>query len=386
MTDNIEKEYSHLKIGAKKKPAGLQRFISNEAYDKGIIDSSLLINIFENSISGILVQTAVRNSEGKITDFKTIMMNPAAEEITGFNKKDILDEKIRDKFPGMKNDGLFDKYIAVMETGVPQVFVHRFKNEAVDIHAVVHLAKHENCIIKNFFDITRRYKAEKEVENINKDLKLLAEHLQYVERIERRKISRELHDKLAQIISVLGMNLDYLNKNAAEASASPFKTEFLREAAGMKSLLNDASDAVRDILSHLRVDVTLKKGLNAALRKTAADFEKDTGIKTQLITEKKNPVIGERASLAVFRIIQEALSNIKRHSGADKALIEFNDDGDSYSFRIKDNGKGFNIKNGIQKMSYGLIVMKERAIIAGADIDISSAEGGGTCVHVVIPK
>jgi signal transduction histidine kinase len=153
----------------------------------------------------------------------------------------------------------------------------------------------------------------------------------------------------------------------------------------MYELIDEAIQTVKRISTELRPGVLDDLGLSAAIEWAGQEFEKRTEIKLEFTSRPKDIILDGDRSTAIFRIFQEALTNIVRHANATKARISLKQDGDRVVLRIRDNGKGIDKKQLSDPKAFGLIGMRERAMSKGGDVKISATPGGGTTIIVSIP-
>ena len=201
---------------------------------------------------------------------------------------------------------------------------------------------------------------------------------------ERSRIVREIHDVPIQAMVNMGIRLELclqvLDKDMEKARS------YIRE---LKEQVNTNIQDLRKIIYNLRPMSLDDLGLVATIEKLLADFEKDTGIKTDFKLMGEPVEVKELVQIAVFRIIQEALNNIRRHSKSTEAAVKLEFMEKSMSLLIKDNGIGFNVEEVCdwreEDRCFGLIGMRERVELLQGYMDINSEKGQGTSIFVRIP-
>lgn len=193
---------------------------------------------------------------------------------------------------------------------------------------------------------------------------------------ERTRIAREIHDELGQALTGVKMDLAWVR------SRLPHDGAIQERFDAMGGLLEDAVQIGRRISSDLRPGVLDDLGLVAALQWQAREFTKRTGIAVRIDAPEDVPVPDERAT-AAFRICQEALTNVSRHSAATRVQIEVTGHDQTLSLVIRDNGKGFEMTR--KEGSFGLMGMQERAQTWGGKVRVESAVGAGTTVTLSLP-
>ena len=196
---------------------------------------------------------------------------------------------------------------------------------------------------------------------------------------ERSRISRELHDSLAQRLGSLILKLDVLRDTVKDAN----KADALNQIAKIKHDTQGTYLEVREIIDQLRVKMPESSQIMAALAEYTQDFCHNTGIECKLYLADGHADLQPLAAVEILRIVQEALNNVKKHSGANEIEVKFESTTADIKVIIKDNGKGF--IPALVKGQHGLTVMKERAESIGGKFDIVTNPGQGTSIEVTIP-
>jgi signal transduction histidine kinase len=207
----------------------------------------------------------------------------------------------------------------------------------------------------------------------------LAGRLQSIREEERTRIARELHDELGQALTAIRMNVSWMGRHAQD------EENRVSERARTTTVLIDSTiDSVRRIAAELRPGV-LDFGLTAAIEWQAQEFESQTGIPCELLLESGSLALDEQVSVAIFRILQETLTNVARHAEATSVVIRFRcENGEALLF-VQDNGRGVNAEILAGKRSLGLVGMRERAKLLGGTLSVQGAAGRGTTVQACIP-
>ena len=218
-------------------------------------------------------------------------------------------------------------------------------------------------------------------------LRALAARLESVREEERTRISREIHDELGQTLTGVRMDLDRLEERVA---AMPSLTDGERAAidakiASVRRLADSGLDTARRISRQLRPSVLDVLGLRAGIEWQLEEFQARTKIGTELLAPDTLGDVGDAASIALFRILQESLTNVMRHAGATMVTVRVERDGGSIVMEVMDNGKGFEQPDRAYPISLGLLGMRERATTLGGLTTVTSTVGRGTTVHVTVP-
>lgn len=261
--------------------------------------------------------------------------------------------------------------------------VHRAKDKKlvpVEINSHLFLFNNRLTVLSIARDITERKQAEEKLTRSSKLLRELASHLQSIREEERTLIAREIHDELGQVLTVLKIHTSLMAKKLNQ------NPESLKEKINSLTALIDKSiESVQKISSKLRPGILDELGLNAAIEWQTEEFEKLTGIRCSIVLTKEDIVLDANRSTAVFRIFQEALTNIARHSNADKVSVSLLTDRSNLYLEIKDNGKGISPEQIKDFRSLGIHSMEERAIVFGGQVNVDGFAGKGTIVKVEIP-
>ena len=232
------------------------------------------------------------------------------------------------------------------------------------------------CLIVS--DLSEVKRAEQELRASSEQLRNLAARLLSIREEERTRIAREVHDELGQSLTAVKMDLSWL-----AGRLSPGDGPLLGRIRSTLQLADSTLQSVRRISTELRPGV-LDLGLAAALEWQVREFQARTGIRCRLRLSGQE-VVAPDVSTALFRILQEALTNVARHAGATRAEVVLKKQPDTLVLQIRDNGRGFNPANSSSSKSLGLLGMRERSAILGGRVDLSSAPGKGTRVTARIP-
>jgi signal transduction histidine kinase len=196
---------------------------------------------------------------------------------------------------------------------------------------------------------------------------------------ERSRLSRELHDSLAQRISGQILKIDILRGAVSDANTA----DALGQIAKLKHDMQDTYLEVREIIDQLRIKMPEDPRIIPTLAQYTQEFAHSMGIDCQLHMADGHIELQPLATVEILRVVQEALNNVKKHSGADLIEVKFESTRDLVRVIIRDNGKGF-MPNTV-KGHHGLTVMKERAEGLGGKLEILSSPGRGTTIEIAIP-
>ena len=228
---------------------------------------------------------------------------------------------------------------------------------------------------------TERTRAGEELRRSQEELRTLAARLQAVREEERARLAREIHDELSGSLTTLKMDLSLLPDRAAKD-----RNLFLEKLTSMSVLIDDTLARVHKIVTELRPVVLDKVGLVAAIEWQASEFQERLGIACETHLPAEEILSDSDRSTAVFRILQEALTNVMRHANATKVVVDLRSEAESLILSVRDNGKGIDPKVIYAHNSTGLLGMRERALSLGGVTRITTLPEGGTLVSVRIPQ
>jgi len=228
--------------------------------------------------------------------------------------------------------------------------------------------------------IREKEQAEEELKYSYLQIRKLASHLQNIREEERASMAREIHDELGQYLTALKLDVGWLSLRLKEALPP-----IVEKIQGMEKLLSTALITVKKLASELHPALLDKLGLIEAIKWQSREFEKRSGIKVTLSLPEELKDISSKTNIALFRIYQESLTNVARHSGASNVLCSLKKDKEDLHFTITDDGKGFDVTVTEQLHSLGLLGMRERSVMIGGKYQITSEPGKGTTVYAMLP-
>jgi PAS domain S-box-containing protein len=228
-------------------------------------------------------------------------------------------------------------------------------------------------------DITDRKHAEEELRSSRERLRSLSAHLHTVREQERTSIAREIHDELGQILTALKMDISWLGTKYKDDELIFEKTK------SMIKLIDSSIRTVKRISSDLRPVVLDDLGLLAAIEWQAEEFQKRTGIECEVHFEPEDIILDRAVSTTVFRIFQEAMTNVIRHAEATKVKVRVEEKDGQIVLGVEDNGKGITEEQKNDPQSFGLIGIRERVHFFGGEARIRGDRGEGTTLTITIP-
>ncbi len=319
-------------------------------------------------------------------DLVPVYQSPAAERLTGISLED------RQGRAGVQHThpddvAMVQKAIdsSLLHPGQPIPFQSRLrhsKGHYLWIEGVVTNLLHDNSVRAlafNYRDVTQRKVAEEKLNESLEQTRLLASHLQDVREEERAAMAREIHDELGQQLTGLKMDVTWLSKKTGDDE------KIQQKIKGTLELLDTMVKTVRKIATELRPSILDDLGLVEAMSWQSNEFEKRSGIGVQFRADETDIPIAGNIAIALFRIYQESLTNVARHSGATRVDTQLKVCDNRLILIITDNGKGFDIQKTGYKKTLGLLGMKERSLMIGGSYDLTSIPGAGTTVLVSVP-
>ena len=234
-------------------------------------------------------------------------------------------------------------------------------------------------------DISERKRAEEELRASREQLRAIAAGSQAAREEERTKIAREIHDLLAQELTRLKIDIVWVEQDFAKHRNITHPETLLGRLSEMRHSVDAAIDCVQGIATDLRPVVLDSLGLCATIEWQARNFQSRTGILCLADVPAEEIVEDSDTATAIFRILQETLTNVSRHSKATQVNILLQIETGQVVMRVYDNGCGISLDTINNPMSIGLAGMRERAQLLGGQFEIKRRPGSGTQIEVRIP-
>lgn len=255
-------------------------------------------------------------------------------------------------------------------------------NMFIDIKAIPQFDNEKRFagVIHVVSNITKLKQSEKELRNSRKKLRNLASHLLSVREEERAVIAREIHDELAQLLTSLKMDLFLLEKKLPKGHKSAHEIN-----KSMLETVDVTISTVKRISSDLRPRLLDDLGLIAAIKWHARRLQDRTGIVCEVIRNSDISNLDQKCAITIFRIFQEALTNICRHANATKVKTTFKKTDCKLLMEVSDNGRGITEEQISDTQSLGLIGMRERVNLLKGKVEINGIKDKGTTVTIEIP-
>jgi len=234
-------------------------------------------------------------------------------------------------------------------------------------------------------DITNRKAAEKALRVSEEQLRALSAKIHSAREEEGTRIAREIHDELGGALTGLKWDLEGMDSNLQAVNGNSAIAAVRKQITSMTGLIESTINTVRRISAELRPGVLDDLGLVAAIEWQAQQFQKRTGLKVHWETDLDTAAVSRDGATAVFRIFQEVLTNVLRHSRASNIYVKLYQRQNKLELEVMDDGRGITEDEQKNTRSLGLLGMKERALLVDGEVVIKGALGKGTTVIVRIP-
>lgn len=250
----------------------------------------------------------------------------------------------------------------------------------VEISSILFEYKNRPTVLSIARDITQRKQDEIRLRSARDQLRRLASRLQSIREEERTMLAREMHDELGQMLTVLKIQISLMTGQLQNRQPS------LDEQINyISKLIDQTVESVQQMTSKLRPGILDELGLVAAIEWQADDFSKHTGITCKCSLPDEEVPLDKAKSTALFRILQEALTNVARHAQASRVSIFLRKKNQRLILEITDNGRGITKEQLHDSHSLGILGMRERALVVGGTLSINGVPGEGSNVKVELP-
>jgi PAS domain S-box-containing protein len=314
-------------------------------------------------------------------DFRFIYVNEGAVRQLGYSMDELLNMTPLDIKPEFTLER-FQKMVRPLRDGIlPSLIfetIHRHKNGS-DIPVEIFLQfVRDGENEPRYMAIVRDISASKLAEH---QLHELTAHLHTVREEERTRIARELHDELGQSMTALRFDLKWLDENVKAQEQNIHEKLHV-----MSALVATTVDAIRRISEDLRPSMLDDLGLAAAIESHVKKFSAQSGIRCDLSMSHADFDLDPQVATALFRLVQEGLTNVARHSGASHVLIRLQEIEDRILLIVQDDGRGLPSVQDVHRKTYGLRGMRERIMMLGGTLDVFNEKGAGVRIEAYVPK
>ena len=347
-------------------------------------------SLFENMLNGF-AYCRMLFDQGKPQDFVYLAVNSAFESLTGL--KNVVGRKVSEVIPGIRESDaeLFEIYGRVALTGKPEKFERYVETLKMWFSMSVYSPEKEHFVA--VFDVITKHKqSEVELRASQQQYRALAIRLQQIREEERIMISREIHDVMGGGLTGLKMDLSWLMHKLENAESDQERSVLISRILSASGSIDQMIRVVRRISTDMRPPVLDDLGLIAALEWQLSEFTSRTGIPHEFAPAFEYVSMEADTAVAVFRIFQEALTNVARHPQATKLTVILREEEKSlsedarYVLEIRDNGRGITKEEFLNPESLGLLGMKERVLAFKGELSIRGESGGGTTLVLKLPR
>jgi len=340
----------------------------------------------------LVVDTIPVQVASTLRDGSLDLVNERWREYFGLSLQEALDGGLKDVIHPEDRAEYLDRWRTALSTGAPFELEARLRRADGEYRWVlsrsVPLRDGLGNVIRRYgtgIDIEDRKRAEEQLKTTSEQLRSLSARLQSAREAEGSRIARELHDELGSALTCLKWDLEGMEKLCSEPPSETDLSELREKAKAMTGLIDSTIETVLRISSELRPSILDDLGLLAAIGWQARQFERRSGIICQVDTLVESVDLSREQATAVFRIVQEATTNILRHASATRVNITVAEEAGAFVFEIRDDGRGITEEESTASRSLGLMGMRERAHLVGSRIDIKGVAGKGTLVTVRVP-
>ncbi len=336
------------------------------------------LSLFENMAEGVAYFQMLFKDD-KLQDAIYLEVNPAWEKLTGL--KNVLGRKITEVLPNIleSRSELFERSVRVALTCQPERFETYSTYLKRWLSVSAYCPKKEHVILV-FDDITERKHANETLQQSYEEIRRLTEHLQKIREEERTSIAREIHDELGQQLTAIKMDVAWIDKKTPEETI-----DIKRKLKNIIELLDGSNQSIRRILSELRPRILDDHGWLESIEWLSRQFTETTNTPVQFRTPEKDIKVSEQIATCIFRVCQEAFTNIARYSQAKNVSISISIIEENIILIIEDDGTGFDPASVQNKKTFGILGMRERVLSLAGKFELISSPGKGTKITVSLP-
>lgn len=316
--------------------------------------------------------------------YRFLDVNEAVVNHYGYTREELLTMSALDIRPPEDLEKFHSKVDLPSDKHSRGYFRHYKKNrQIIDVEIFVHdfVYKGRPSRLVLAIDISMKLETQRKLLKTTEQLRALSAHLQDIREEERTNMAREIHDELGQQLTILKMDISWLNRKLAEYEDS----SLVQRSKESLKMLNDTIKMVRRIATELRPSMLDDLGLISAIQWQSREFENRADIKVSFESDVSGVSLPPPVATSLFRIYQEALTNVARHAQAKNITSRLQVTNNHLQLLVSDDGCGFDVKIlGAQK-TLGLLGMKERTLIMGGVFEISSVPDKGTTIQITVP-
>jgi PAS domain S-box-containing protein len=343
--------------------------------------------------SKALYQTIVENAHDAIWSIDTqghfTFVNRRGEEISGYKVSELAGRDFESLIPPEDLPRVKDLFVNILQ-GKVESFEGSFyaKDGKIRLLSVNAVPLYEGGMVVGMFnigrDITEQRNAEKALRESEKQLRYLSSQLLTAQETERRRISKELHDELGQALTTIKLQLSFIEKGLKRDQVT-----IKEECETISQYVDQVIENVRRLSRDLTPSILEDAGLSVAIRWLISNSNKNYNVDMVVDVMDADELFSQDAQIAIYRIFQEALTNIGKHAGAKNVSVVVKKEADRVFFSVEDDGLGFDMSRvatvNPDERGLGLAIMEERARMLGGSLEIWSEKGRGTRISFYIP-
>ncbi len=339
---------------------------------------------YRSLMDGASDAIVLADSQGRITE-----VNRKAVKLLGYPEAELLAMNYNQIHPTRIRDHVMENFQGILTSGrgpLHECLVRRKDGEEVPVDATHNMVENgDHGVVQAVFrDITERQRAQEALRDSEQKLRLLASQLLTIQEKERRRVSRELHDELGQALTVLKIHLVAI-ENRLRRDQGDLKLSCEK----LQNYIDVVIENVRRLSRDLSPSILEDLGLSSSLKYLVEETCRNNHMLYTVATDEIDHLFSPEARINIYRIFQESLTNIVRHAEASRIEVEIKRENGLVSFRLKDDGKGFDLKRvrsrSLGKRGLGLTAMHERALMSSGSLNIRSRKGKGTEITLTIP-
>lgn len=339
-------------------------------------ENRLLASAINNLSSGVVITNPNQ------PDNPIIFVNPSFTTITGYSAEEVCYRNCRflqgpDTDPATVSE--IREAIAARKQFRGLLQNHRKDGSVFCNGLVITPVFDDDGTLLNFVGLINDVSAPRE------QLRALAARLTQVREEERTQIAREIHDVLGQALTGLKMDLSWMSKRAAAVPDRDLAGGLEDKIRSMSQVVDSTIGTVRKIATELRPSLLDDLGLEAAAEWQVHEFEKRSGTTCRFVSDFGETEMDANCATALFRILQETLTNVARHANASRVEVRLQARGNNALLQVRDNGRGITAREMSNTKSLGLLGIRERALLVGGKVDIKGIPKKGTTVSVEVP-
>lgn len=344
---------------------------------RAVQENNLQACVIDSLRSGVLI------TDPRLPDNPIIYANPGFTALTGYSTEEVLGRNCR-FLQGPDTDPVMLQEIReAISNGRPfSGLLLNYRKDGMPFHngLVIQPLFDDRGQLINFVGLQNDVSAPRE------QLRSLAARLTQVREEERTHLAREIHDVLGQALTGLKMDLSWLSKRAANETSSASAGAFQEKICAMSQVVDSTIGTVRELATQLRPSLLDDLGLEAAVEWQVQEFEKRSGISCHLVSNLGETEMNADCATALFRILQETLTNVARHAHASDVEVRLHLENGNALLQVHDNGRGITARELSKTKSLGLLGIRERALLVGGKVDITGVPQKGTTVLVRVPQ